>query len=368
VLAAALAAQAPAGTAGGGAFDDLARRAGSAREAGRLEEASDLYRKALRQRPEWAEGLWFLGTIAYERDRHAECRDTFRRFLALAPRSGPAWALQGLCQFGAAEHGPSGRSLDRALALGGLDEGTLRVVLYHRSLLRIRASEFEIAIPLVIQLVSGRPVTAEVIQACGLLLLRRPLLPGDVPEGDREIVRRSGEAYCSYLARRADEARARYERLLADYPRQEHLHYGYGLLLAQQGAAEATDQFRKETELHPEHVLAHLELAFELLKRGEAREARTSAEEATRLAPGLFAAHLALGRARVEEGNLKGGIASLETAARLGPGVRETFWALANAYARAGRTADAERARATFRKLEAAQRQRDQAAARPTTP
>lgn len=350
----------------GATFDDLARRADAAREAGRLEEAAGLYGQALRQRPRWTQGLWFLGTMAYERDRFADGRDALRRFLALEPKSGPGWALRGLCEFGLRAYAASRRSLDEAIRLGGLDdEAMLRVVLYHQALLRIRASDFEAAIPALTQLATGRSGTPELAQACGLLLLRRPVVPAAIPPADRELVERAGAAYCSYLGRRGDEGRDRYEKLLADYPGQEHLHYGYGLLLAQQGSPEAAAQFRRETELHPGHALAQMELAFELVRRGQARAAIVPARAAVALAPGLFATHLVLGRALVESGNVEGGIARLEEAARLGPGVQETFLALANAYTKAGRPADAQRAREAFKKIESAHRRSEAPAAVP---
>ncbi len=81
------------------AFDDLVRRADEAREGGRLEEAEGLYREALKQRPRWSDGWWYLGTMAYERDRPLECIQAFRRLLALKPEAAPAWALRGLCAF-----------------------------------------------------------------------------------------------------------------------------------------------------------------------------------------------------------------------------------------------------------------------------
>ena len=60
-------------------FEELARRADAARAAGALDEASRLYREAVALRPQWTQGLWALGTIAYDRNRWAECRDAFRR-------------------------------------------------------------------------------------------------------------------------------------------------------------------------------------------------------------------------------------------------------------------------------------------------
>jgi tetratricopeptide (TPR) repeat protein len=346
-----------------GELEALARQADAAREAGRLDEAQRLYEQILAQRPRWAPGWGHLGTMAYDRDRFRECRDAFRRFVALDASSGPAWALAGLCEFKLEQYVAARRSLDQALGLGVPHATLLPVVLYHAALLRIRASEFEAAIPPLTELATARVETEELRAACGLVLLRRPQLPADVAAADRELVRRAGRAYCEYLARRSPEARAHYGELLAGYPEQEHLHYGYGLLLAQLADPAAADQFRREIELHPRHALAHLELSFELLRRGQAKAAIAPARAAVKLAPGLFATHLALGRALVDDGDLARGIVELETAARLAPGVRETRWALAGAYASAGRSLEAQRERDVVRKLDAVARERT-----PTTP
>jgi len=350
---------APAASASlSGELEALARQADAAREAGRLDEARRLYEQILAQRPRWAPGWGHLGTMAYDRDRFGECRDAFRRFVALDASSGAAWALEGLCEFKLEAYVASRRSLDRALERGVPQATLLPVVLYHAALLRIRASEFEAAIPPLTELATARVETTELQAACGLLLLRRPQLPADVAAADRELVRHAGRAYCEYLARRGPEARAHYAELLAEHPKQEHLHYGYGLLLAQLADPAAADQFRREIELHPRHALAHLELSFELLRRGQAKAAIAPAETAVKLAPGLFATHLALGRALVDGGILARGIVELETAARLAPAVREAHWALAAAYTSAGRAADAQREREVVRKLDALARER----------
>jgi tetratricopeptide (TPR) repeat protein len=345
------------GDPGGGSFDALARRAASAREEGRLDEASRLYREALSLRPRWAEGLWYLGTLAYEQDRHAECRDSFRRLVALQPKAGSAWALRGLCEARLREFGPALAHLEKGLALPPLEsEAMERVALYHQALLLARAGRFEEALVPLGRLVRSQAETPELADACGLSLLRRPALPDEVPAAERPLLAEAGRAYCSWLARRTDEARRRFEALLERYPAERHLHYGHGLVLAQQGAPEAPASFRRETELFPDHALAHLELAFSLLQRGDPGAALPAAEAAVRLAPGVFASHLALGRALVETGSFARGVAELEAAAKLAPNVPETFLHLGNAYARAGRERDADGARQVFRTLDAARR------------
>jgi tetratricopeptide (TPR) repeat protein len=338
-------------------FEDIARRAEAARQAGRLDEAVGLYRQGLALRPKWPEGLWALGTIAYDRDRFAECRDAFRRLVALEPKMAPAWALRGLCEFRLGAYAASREHLEKGLSLRmPPSEGLTRVALYHHALLLVRETKFDLAIAPLSSILQFQVPTEEIEAACGLVLLRRPLLPQTVPAADLALVNEAGQAYCAHLARHPELAVKRFEALVAKHPRERYLHYGYGLALAQQGSVGATEPFRREIELFPDDVLARVELGFALLARGRELEAVPPAEEAVRLAPGLFATHLVLGRSLVATGRLERGVRELEIAVALAPQIPEIQLALARAYAQAGRKADAERANARFRSLEAARR------------
>jgi tetratricopeptide (TPR) repeat protein len=284
--------------------------------------------------------------MAYDADRLAECRDAFRRLASLRPKVGAVWALRGLCEFGLREYGVARQHLEKALALGFPKNDLIGpVALYHQALLLIQDSAFDLAIGPLTQLVHAQGESPELVAACGLVLLRRPLLPDSIPSPERALVVEAGGAYCAHLARKGELACRLFEALLRRYPEERHLHYGYGLALAQRGLPEAAAEFRREIELHPDHVLAHVELAFTLLTRGASKEARGPAEAAVKLAPGLFAAHLALGRALTATGEATRGVEELEAAARLAPDVPEVHFAQ-----------DAARANEVFRALDAARR------------
>ena len=45
----------------------------AARDGKQLEQAITLYQRALKLKPDWDEGLWNLGSIAYDLDRYSEC-------------------------------------------------------------------------------------------------------------------------------------------------------------------------------------------------------------------------------------------------------------------------------------------------------
>jgi len=77
-------------------FDQLKAQADEAREAGRLEDAIELYRKAIAAKPNWVDGWWYLSTLLYDRDRYAEAIPAFKRVTELQPRAGAPFVMHGL--------------------------------------------------------------------------------------------------------------------------------------------------------------------------------------------------------------------------------------------------------------------------------
>ena len=59
-------------------FASLSRQAQAARDTNQLDKAMELYKRALKLRPAWEEGLWSLGSIAYDLDRYPDCASAFR--------------------------------------------------------------------------------------------------------------------------------------------------------------------------------------------------------------------------------------------------------------------------------------------------
>jgi tetratricopeptide (TPR) repeat protein len=295
-------------------------RAAEAREKSRLPAAIRLYRQAVSLRPRWDEGWWYLATLLYETDRYEEARPAFRRFLALKPEAGPGWVLRGLCDFRVADYAGALEHIDRGLALGvGAQPDILRVARYHRALLLVRAGQFELAVLPLTQLARSETESVGLVEAIGLMMLRMPLLPADVPEPRRGLVRLTGRAGYLHLARQGEEGRRAFEDLVAAFPKEPWVHYAYGVSLLASDSDKGLAELRREAELHPDAVYPHLDIAFELLRRGDNEGAKASAERAVALTPGLFAARNALGRALVELGELERGVRELEAAVRLAP-------------------------------------------------
>jgi tetratricopeptide (TPR) repeat protein len=353
VVLAAGAPPSPAPPAAAPPFADVARRASDAREGDRPQDAIRLYRVGVRLRPSWDEGWWYLATLLYDGDQYADAREAFARFLELKPEAGPAWVLRGLCDFHVGDYVGALEHIDKGLGLGvGARAEILRVARYHQALLRVRAGQFELAIQPLTLLARAEPESAGLVDAIGSMMLRMPLLPADIPDTRRDLVRQAGHAGYLHLARQGDEAGKAFAQLVAAHPAEPWVHYAYGIFLLASDPEKGLAELRRETELQPGEVYPHLDIAFELLRQGDNEGAKAAGQRAVALAPSLFAAQNALGRALVELGELEPGLAALEAAARLAPDSPEMHFSLARAYAKAGRKEDAERERATFAELE----------------
>ena len=328
-------------------FAELARRASSAWAAGRNDEAQRWYERAVERDPSWDEGWWYLGSIHYEADRYADARVAFARVTSLKPEASPAWAMLGLTEFRLGELDAALQHLTRWQTIGpGGDNEISSTAGLHLAMLLVRSGQFDLAMRPLTWLASSHSETPELSLLCGLVIQEVPLLPAEVKQADRERIVAIGHAAFAALAGRDAEAKSRFEEVVARYPNARGVRFALGLVLSRMGSPEALPMLRQEVGRFPDDVHAHLQIALELLGRGQPKEALLSAQEAVRLAPRLFSAHLALGRALSETGAVGEGIAHLERAEQLAPDVADVYLALARAYAVAGRTADVERVRA----------------------
>jgi len=337
----------------GVAFEELKTRAA---EATGTEEAVRFYRAGTELNPLWHDGWWRLGILLSDAGCFEAARDALRRVVQLKPRAGPGWTLLGLAEFRLGRFEQALADLSRGISLGV--EGAAEIGqrgLHAQALLLIRRGDFTTPAKNLGILVRLEPDDPELVSACGLMALRRPCLPSEVPDREREVVTAAGRAACAAFAGRADEARQGFRDLTAAYPTIRGVHFAYGLVLAREGSPEALPVLRRETELFPDHGEAHLEIAFAILDRGDPVDALGPSRAAARLLPESPWSHFALGRALLASGNVVEAVAELEQASRLGPDARDVYVALAQAYARAGRAADVERTRETLRRLDAAQ-------------
>jgi predicted Zn-dependent protease len=192
-----------------------------------------------------------------------------------------------------------------------------------------------------------------VIEAFGLITLRLPLSPGEVPENEREMVLLAGRGgYHMARARRSELGRMALEELVSRYPAAPNVHYALGMYLLVDDPASAIEELHKELTVSPRHHVAMIQIALAELRRGHAEDALPSAEQAARLAPNVPAARLTYGRALLAVGRSDEAVREMEEAVKLAPDNARLHYALAQAYAGAGRNADAARERGEFLKLQ----------------
>jgi tetratricopeptide (TPR) repeat protein len=348
----AAAADQKASPAASAAFDKASQAATEAREHNRTEDAIPLYRQAVKLRPTWAEGWWFLGELLYDQNQYPEARDALRRLIGLDQNSSAGFALLGLCEFETKEYDKSLNHIYQARRLGlGDDPQIRRVVLFHEMLLLTRLQQYEAAMQVLVNVVKDGGAGASVIEAAGIAGLRRPILPEDLPPGDKDLIERAGRAVCAMAGRDPAAAETYFAELLAAYPSARNVHYLYGLFLAATDADAGLREYQKEVELNPKHTEALASIALEYETRGELDTAISYARRAVEAGPQYFGAHVVLGKLLLSAGEVEPGIKELETAKQQASDSPPVRFSLATAYAKAGRSADAARERAEFLRL-----------------
>lgn len=346
------------------AFDAAVKLAEDARSSGRLDEALASYGKAVQIRPSWPDGWWYLGAIFYEKDLYTQARDAFRNLAALEPTRGPVWGMLGLCEFQLKNYEPAVVALQHGRTLGFDGNQELEsVVRYHAALLYIRFEKFEIAYEILREFLrTGNDTSPKISEAFGLVILRMPFLPAEVPADKREEIVLAGQAGLNMASRRLDEARKSFSTLVERYPNDPNVHYSYGVFQLSQDADLALNELKRALELQPLHQPAMVQMAFEYLKRDQLNDALPLAERAVQLQPKMYPARNVLGRVLLELGETDRSIKELEEGVRLAPQSPEMHFALSRAYTRAGRKKDADRERETFKELQEKFRQQTDAA------
>lgn len=333
-------------------FEDLKKHATEAREANRLDEAVTLYRVALKLKPAWSEGTWYLGTSLYGLKHYTEARDAFRHVAISQPGNGPAWALSGMCEFELKNYPRALENLTRAENTGLSGNEELSALVHLRiALLENRDGAFDQAYAQLTPLVAVGTYP-EVIEALGLTILRTPLLPSEIPEKDRDLYQRAGEALYDTLTHAKDSAARIFEELVSAYPNRPNVHNARGAFLADSDPGEAVKEFERELEINPSDDNALFRLASLYLKQGNPDKSVAYARRILKSSPTAIAVHRLLGEALLQSGEAAGAIAELQTASKREPGFAQTHFLLAEAYRKAGNRELAQKEMAEFQRLD----------------
>lgn len=326
--------------------DPLAAQAEAARQNGDIPRAIELYTQAVRERPSWPDGWWYLGQMRYAANDYAQATDAFTHYLDLVPNAGPATALRGLCEFETGAYEASLRDLQHALAMGAADDArNTQILRYHEMLLLTRLGRFEEALTAAEYFAKQHLSSPDLYVALGLAALRMPQLPANLGDAEHEECAAAGKAVFLLQSGDAQAADAALQQFFARYPKTANLHYTWGYLLYPTDQDAAIAEFKREVALDPQNAVAHSMLAWALLMDNDPAAALPEARQAAAEAPALPLAQLSLGRALLETGDVEGALPVLESALSVDPSNLEVHLALARAYSESGREEDARRER-----------------------
>jgi tetratricopeptide (TPR) repeat protein len=316
-------------------FEELVRQATASREAGKTDDAIRSYESALKIRPDWPDGWWYLGTLNADAGHYSDAIAAFEKLLEANPSFGPGWASLGLCEFATKDYKSSLAHLKRAKELGFAAVPSLeKAAVYHLALLLNLNGAFEDAWELLAS-TFGKGVLAEQTKtALGLALLRVAVLPDQLDPSRDAVIDAAGETAALLVQGNFEQALPSFQRMLRLYPNTPFLHYAYGsALLFRQNYGEAEAQLLDETRITPQSALPHIRLAIIALKTHRAAEALPMAEHAAQLAPESAIAHEILGRVLNELGKTEQGAKQLANAEKLKPEKPQPDPQVARAYA-----------------------------------
>lgn len=327
-------------------FDEISKQAAKALADDRSNDAIRFFQAGLRVRPTWAEGWWSLGTLLYDQERFAEAATSFRRFIPLTAKRGPAYAFLALCEYETHDYDESLKHF-RAWAGSGWpgSHEMLDVAVFHFALLLTRDGKFVEALYLLTPEVVKMGNTPALTEAMGLASLRMRNLPEDYPPQRREMIWLAGQAaaYAEHFPPDYPRADEYADRLLAHYKDQPEVHFFRGTLFnfEKRNSSEKEREFREELRISPDHVPAMLELADLDVNSNNLEEALSFSKRAADLDPQNAEAHHVLGRIWLAKDQPEDAARELETAKHFAPTSANIRSHLAIAYGKLGRSKEA---------------------------
>jgi tetratricopeptide (TPR) repeat protein len=333
-------------------FDALAAEAAAARTANDGPKAIELYRRALKLRSTWIEGWWFLGTLSYDSDEYAACKDALSHLVqlldanALPTLSAPALTILGLCEYSTEDYNAALDHIQHGLKVsnGKLETSMEAVARFHEALLLTKTGLYDSALRHLFPFAKTHTADSALTTAIGIASLRRPLLPQEVPADQEQVVTAAGKA--TYLWMTGDEhAEDALKALVAEYKLTPNIHFLFGTYLIDRRTEDAMVEFRQELRIDPSNHAAEAMLALQLYRTGKFDEALTYAKQALEGDGKLPKAHLAMGLLLARQGRTGDAAEQFQAACDLEPGDFECHTALATAYSRLGRPEESRRER-----------------------
>jgi len=323
-------------------FDQLAASASQAREGNQIPQAIQFYRSALKLKPDWPEGLFFLGSLLYDSDQFSAAEAVLDHFVAVSPEPGPALGLLGLCEFETGHYAQALIHIEKTPPQDGQMGAVLR---FHQAQLLTKAGDYEKALQQFSGFLRGSEAPDAVVLPLGIAALRQPLAAAEITPAQRDLYVAAGQTAAAILSGDAEQSQPRLAALLAQYPNASGVHCMKAFYLIAQDPATAMNEFKAELAIDPANASANEMLSWMLLNDRDAAGALPYAKTAISAAPQDKMAEYVYGRALSEVSEVKQGIPYLEKAVEADAGNLEAHLALASAYSKAGRIEDARRER-----------------------
>lgn len=326
----------------------LQGQAEKAESAGHVEQALDLYAKALANAPQWTEGWWKYGRLLYQEHRFPEAGQAFGRLIRLAPGNPLGFALVGLCEYEAADWENALLHLNKALSLGGLPPEIAQATAYHLGLVLMRQGNPGGALIALKTLYHQAPDYPGLRLALGAaeLKLKEPPAPASA---EFSAAQATATAVVAFIDDRRDDAGKAYRDLLTRFPNQPFAHLSFGLFLESQNLEdEAEREFTAETKVSPASPTPWLWLARVALAQQESEKARSYAAHARELDPNDPLSFLIEGRSLMLEQQWESALVPLRVAEERAPVSSEVHYALASVYSELHRKPEADKERQLF--------------------
>lgn len=347
-----------AGQATPSSFDDISSRAQKAYESNQPEQAAQLYEEGVKLRPDWAQGWWALGMIAYEQDRYPDCRDALTRMVQLDASAAPGFALLGLCEFRTKQYDLAFQHLKKSHMLVPVKESggqLLDMADYHLALLLTRQGAFEVAQEVLVRVALRVQNNAEMYIGAGLASLRMAILPSELPSSQRDVVTMAGKTFWDLIAQPPPQAESDFKALVAKYPKVPNVHYYYGTYLASHHPEECAREFLQELRVSPDSVPARVQLTLRYIVEAKFPLAMKYAREAVALSPDSVGSQLALAEVFRAQGKDEQALAAFLEAKRLDAFSPKIRLYLVNEYRALGRMEEMRREQAEYERLKSEQ-------------
>jgi tetratricopeptide (TPR) repeat protein len=326
-------------------FDALAAKATAAREANDLSAAMDLYRQALAVKTDWAEGWWFLGSLAYDSDQYAAGQEALTEFVKYEDKAA-GWSLLGLCEFETGAYSHSLEHIQHALEMrDGAPPEMIPALRFHEAQLLTNAGLFDQALQKYIWFARRGTSNDTLYSAIGLAALRAPLLPKDIPPDKQELFSIAGTTAYRWMSTDFAATEAGFQTLLERYPSVPNVHYLFGSYLLPSRPDQAMAQFMQELQVNPTSADARAMIALGFVQHEDLNGALPFARQAAAVPSAPPLAHYVYGLILTKTGDVRSGVEHLERAEKLDPANLEYHMALATGYSKLGRAEDSRRER-----------------------